>query len=84
MPAPYKKANNPKKARVEREPSSRESLAMRTWCLLTFGLLLIALGCGSAAAQQSPMALPDVTVTAPRDPNETYRLRPSVVGDPAA
>ena len=38
---------------------------MRTQCPLAFGLVLSALVCGGAAAQQ-PTALPDVNVTAPR------------------
>jgi hypothetical protein len=52
---------------------------MRTWFSLAFGLLLTVLGCGNAAAQQQPTALPDVNVTAPRNQNE---VRPTSEGAP--
>jgi len=55
---------------------------MRTWFFLAFDLLLAVLGCGSASAQQQPTALPDVNVTAPRDPNETRPTSQSAPGMP--
>jgi hypothetical protein len=55
---------------------------MRAWLSLASGLLLIVLGYGSATAQQQPTALPDVNVTAPRDPNETRPTSQSAPGMP--
>jgi hypothetical protein len=57
---------------------------MRTWCFLALRLLFGALGCGSAAAEQPLTALPDVTVTAPRDPNETRPTSEGAPGTPYA
>ncbi|HTZ35795.1 MAG TPA: hypothetical protein VMB84_07200 [Stellaceae bacterium] len=41
-----------------------------------------ASGAGAALAQQQPMALPEVTVTAPRDPNEVRSTSQGAVGNP--
>jgi hypothetical protein len=59
---------------------------MRIWCFLAFGLLLVVFGRGfsGAVAQQQPTVLPDVTVTAPRNPNETRPTSEGAPGNPYA
>jgi hypothetical protein len=56
---------------------------MRIGCFSAIGFIVAALGSGIAAAQQ-PTLLPDVTVTAPRDPNETRPTSEGAPGTPYA
>jgi hypothetical protein len=65
------------KKRAERElPGGKSNMRRFAGTVLLFAS---ALFCGGALAQQQPMALPEVTVTAPASPNE---VRPTSQGAP--